>query len=109
MWTSRIKRAFAVRTSKPLRTNTTLQLENLEDRMMLHAGHLDEPLSHLLPGGATSSVSNRVLLTNPQFAPAVPAYSSLPGAKATLYLDFNGHYQQSWGNYSNITTPVFDT
>jgi hypothetical protein len=37
----------------------------------------------------------------------VPAYSSLPGAAATLYLDFDGHYQAIWGSYSNITTAAY--
>src|SRR5262249_22697326 len=39
----------------------------------------------------------------------VPAYNSLPGAKATLYLDFNGDTTAAWGAYSNIDTPAYDT
>jgi hypothetical protein len=39
----------------------------------------------------------------------VPAYSSLPGAADTLYLDFDGDFTSSWGSYSAITTPVYDT
>ncbi len=42
-------------------------------------------------------------------AAAVPAYSSLPGAADTLYLDFDGHFEATWGGYSNITTPEFNT
>jgi hypothetical protein len=42
-----------------------------------------------------------------RFAAVVPAYSSNPGAAATLYLDFNGHFEAQWGSHSNITTPVF--
>ena len=38
----------------------------------------------------------------------VPAYSSLPGVPATLYLDFNGDFTPSFGPYSNITTPAYD-
>jgi RHS repeat-associated protein len=37
-----------------------------------------------------------------------PALSSNPGAPATLYLDFDGHYQAVWGSFTNLTTPVFD-
>src|SRR4051812_8379731 len=39
---------------------------------------------------------------------SLPALHSNPSAKATLYLDFNGHYQATWGAWSNITTPVYD-
>jgi hypothetical protein len=38
----------------------------------------------------------------------VPAYSSLPGAPATIYLDFNGHFDSQWGSYSNVDTPAYD-
>jgi hypothetical protein len=38
----------------------------------------------------------------------VPALSSLPGAPASLYLDFTGDFTGSYGSYSNITTPAFD-
>jgi hypothetical protein len=39
---------------------------------------------------------------------AIPALSSLPGAAATLYLDFDGHYEAVWGSYNNVTTPAYD-
>ncbi|MEX2175037.1 MAG: choice-of-anchor D domain-containing protein [Pirellulaceae bacterium] len=39
---------------------------------------------------------------------SLPQLSSNPGATAKLYLDFNGHFQTSWGNYSNATTPAYD-
>jgi fibronectin type 3 domain-containing protein len=39
---------------------------------------------------------------------AIPALNSLAGAAATLYLDFDGHFQSSWGSYSNIDTPPYD-
>lgn len=37
-----------------------------------------------------------------------PAFSSLPGAPATIYLDFNGHFDATWANFNNIDTPEFD-
>src|SRR5262245_7773688 len=40
---------------------------------------------------------------------SVPVYNSLLGAKASLYLDFDGDFTASWGAYSNITTPAYDT
>lgn len=49
-----------------------------------------------------------------QFAPAtfplssIPVLNSLVGAYASLYLDFDGNFDSTWGSYSNITTPVFD-
>src|SRR5690348_10238737 len=38
----------------------------------------------------------------------IPALNSLAGAAASIYLDFNGHFESVWGAYRNITTPVFD-
>lgn len=38
----------------------------------------------------------------------VPALSSLPGAPANLYLDFDGDYTATWGRYSPGTTPAYD-
>ena len=39
---------------------------------------------------------------------AAPALSSLPGTPASLYLDFTGDYESSYGGYKNISTPAFD-
>ncbi|MGN6133366.1 MAG: SBBP repeat-containing protein, partial [Aureliella sp.] len=38
----------------------------------------------------------------------LPQLSSNPTAPATLYLDFDGHYEATWGSYSNVVTPVYD-
>jgi len=51
---------------------------------------------------ATASSTSLYPLTS------IPVLNSRPGATATLYLDFDGHYQASWGAWSNITTPVYD-
>ena len=37
-----------------------------------------------------------------------PALSSLPGAPASLYLDFTGDFTSVYGSYKNITTPAYD-
>src|SRR5689334_12001323 len=37
----------------------------------------------------------------------VPQLSSRPGAAATLYLDFDGHFESSWKSYSNVTSPAY--
>lgn len=39
---------------------------------------------------------------------AIPQLSSLPQATAKLFLDFDGHYESTWGSYSNLVTPVYD-
>jgi len=38
----------------------------------------------------------------------IPLLSSLPSATASVYLDFDGHYESQWGSYRNVTTPAFD-
>ncbi len=38
-----------------------------------------------------------------------PVLNSLPGAPATIYLDFNGHFDASWSSFSNVDTPPYDT
>lgn len=40
---------------------------------------------------------------------SIPALSSLPGAFAKIYLDFNGDTTTNWGTYHPNTTPAFDT
>ena len=51
-----------------------------------------------------------------QMMTGVPAFSSLPGAAATIYLDFDGHFEALYGEintpntnqlWENIATPVF--
>ena len=39
----------------------------------------------------------------------VPAYNSLPGAHAKIYLDFVGDNTPTWGTYSPGVTPAYDT
>ncbi len=38
----------------------------------------------------------------------IPALHSLPGASNTLYLDFDGHFEASWGAFHDIDIPVYD-
>src|SRR5205085_11537860 len=40
---------------------------------------------------------------------SVPQYSSNSGATAKLFLDFNGHFEASWGSFANASTPAYDT
>ena len=39
---------------------------------------------------------------------AVPQLSSRPGAAATLYLDFDGHVESSWGGYTSVVSSAYD-
>jgi hypothetical protein len=38
----------------------------------------------------------------------LPALNSLPDARASLFLDFNGSNTGNWGSFSNVVTPVYD-
>jgi len=112
-----------------------LRLEALESRLTMHAHGLDEvnlshahsglersadPAGQVIVDEASLFVPEALATTTevaaaPSQAPAaqyalssVPALSSLPGATASLYLDFDGHYDPQWGSYGSITTPAFD-
>lgn len=39
---------------------------------------------------------------------SLPALHSNPGASASLFLDFDGHFEPVWGAYTDLTTPVYD-
>lgn len=39
---------------------------------------------------------------------SIPALNSLPGARASLFLDFDGNFDALWGSDRNITTPAYD-
>ena len=39
----------------------------------------------------------------------LPLLTSRPGATAKLFLDFNGHFEASWGTWTNVNTPAYDT
>ena len=91
-----------------------LRLESLEVRRLLHAGLDEEPLllTSPLPEPTSPPAEAAAPLAQPQGAlnplASVPALHSYPGAKATLYLDFNGFYEAIWGGYVDITTPAMD-
>src|SRR5690242_16569732 len=39
---------------------------------------------------------------------SIPAYSSLPGAHAKIFLDFAGEQNYDWAGYSPGVTPAYD-
>jgi hypothetical protein len=55
------------------------------------------------PASSSSSTSSTTYSLS-----SVPQLSSLPGAKASIYLNFTGDFTPSWGAFSNITTPAYD-
>jgi hypothetical protein len=56
------------------------------------------------PAGSGTTAS-----TGPLFPlSSVPQLSSLPGAKASIYLNFTGDFTPVWGGFSNIKTPAYD-
>jgi hypothetical protein len=101
-------------------TRAFLHVEKLESRL---APCVDAPVSHeslrldhdhcvsdLLPAfqGASANGTGEIVALGDNPSLIVPAYSSLPGARVTLYLDFNGHFDATWGSYSNVDTPAYD-
>ena len=53
-------------------------------------------------GGESGSAGDLIPIAS------IPALHSNPGAPASLFLDFDGHFEPEWGAYSNATTPVYD-
>ncbi len=49
------------------------------------------------------ALENRIVLSA-----TAPSLSSLPDASASLYLDFDGHFEATWGTHTNVSTAVFD-
>jgi hypothetical protein len=89
------------------------RLEALEDRLLMHGG----PVAEMVAAGAGAAAAGafggaKHPLTD------LPALHSNSGAPATLYLDFDGHFESQFGGtrifgiqfggYSNVRTPVFD-
>ncbi|QEH37700.1 Fibronectin type III domain protein [Aquisphaera giovannonii] len=99
-------------------------LLDLEARCLLSAGVVDDPslLLDELPAipaqtaplypRASDEYQGYVVAatatTTKNSLSAVPALNSLPGAKATIYLNFSGDFTASYGQYSSISTPAYD-
>jgi hypothetical protein len=98
MWFQGLNRASARPAAR--RVRRTLGMESLEARQMMHGDALDE-----FSGGpdAIDVATTPVVIDPVVRVNTVPPLSSLPGAPATLYLDFDGHYQSADRN-----TPPFD-
>lgn len=105
-----------------------LRLETLETRCLMAADTSDPFAGLLTHGGACSCPicsGDGLMALQPQSATAttaaaatwsasatptgVPQLNSRLGAKATLFLDFNGNVEASWGASRNVVTPAYDT
>jgi Protein of unknown function (DUF1573)/Metallo-peptidase family M12B Reprolysin-like len=112
--------------SKKIRTlgKRRLQFESLELRALLTSSNLFDnafqpQLSHgglctcpICTGRGLDQIPAIVApLADPSASSplsSLPQLHSNPLATAKLFLDFDGHFEASWGSYSNVSTPAFD-
>jgi hypothetical protein len=85
-------------------------LEGLEARWAPHGGHGGSLLPVFSPPlDSSGSSPNPTTAPTQPAANAVPILESNPGAGTRLYLDFNGHFEASWGDFHDISIPAYDT
>ncbi len=89
-----------------------MAIERLEPRTLMTqtavaavAPSLDESLSESVSPAIPQLYTRAAIGSESNTPPVVPAFSSLPTAKANLYLDFDGNVQGRWGIYRNIVSP----
>ena len=75
------------------------------DRSGLHAVGDDKP-TYETPGGDYPGGNEPGNQPSPL---KIPVFNSNLGAPATLFLDFNGHYEEWWSQYFDNYTPEYDT
>lgn len=80
-------------------------VSRLEDRSLLSAAGMD-----LAPASsAAAAISHAVApVAGKHPLSSVPALSSLPGARASIYLNFMGDYVPKYGRWTNISIPAYD-
>lgn len=92
-------------------SSTVVEFAALEGRVLYcgyHTASNGASIAQLpgIGGASTSHNSNGTLHTS---SLNVPVLNSLIGAKATLYLDFDGDAARTWGSYNVTTTAAYDT
>ena len=109
------------RPAKRRETPRRLKLENLEPRLVLTSLTLEQALGELSGHSGVCScpvctgiglsliASEEPAASSLSAAPlsSLPQLSSNPNASAKLFLDFDGHFESSWGSDINVTTPAF--
>ena len=88
----------------------TPSLDSQDDQEFIRYQH---PVSLSMELGPESAVSGGLTSSSVMAAAsplaAIPGLNSLVGAAASLYLDFDGHFEAAWGPDRNITSPAYDT
>lgn len=92
------------------------EMTALEARLLLHAEqgldeavlHLDEPAAFMRLTEGTESAAIQAAVAASYPLSSVPRLNSNPGAKAQLFLDFDGDIATRWGVYRVTATPAFD-
>lgn len=83
---------------------STIDFAALEPRVLFCGYH-----HAAIPGVYLPPSSSHTGGTRAVGALDVPVFNSLPGANATIYLDFNGDIARTWGSYSVPSTPAYDS
>jgi HYDIN/CFA65/VesB family protein/reprolysin-like metallo-peptidase family M12B len=84
------------------------------DALLTHGGGCACPicsgkgLEQLVAPQQAETVAAATTTTSTSTSLTVPQLSSNSAARVKLYLDFNGHYQGTWGSWSSVRTPAFD-
>jgi fibronectin type 3 domain-containing protein len=89
---------------------SSLESEHAEEHLDHHEHDHADGL-HIRPGIAADKTTGTIGAVAGALVPltSIPALNSLAGAAASIYLDFDGHFEPFWGAYMNVSTPVFDT
>ena len=103
------RRRPKLETLEPRLVLTSLTLEQAFGSLSGHSGVCNCPVCtgiglEAIPVEETSASSG--LASAP--LSSLPQLHSNAAASAKLFLDFDGHFEASWGGYSNVSTPAFD-
>lgn len=125
-----LKNLFGTGRSRKQSLRPTPHSQQLESRLVMHAGPVDAtgtivadeshdetdhdheatPLADMqaaLSDGSTSTTTSTSTAATYSLS-SVPVLNSLAGAAASLYLDFDGYFDASWGGKTNIVQPAYD-
>ncbi len=112
--------------AKQEKVSRKLQVESLEPRLLMTAASSDSSelvstnglwcacpictgrdLNLTTESSTTTGTTSTTTVATSSPISSIPQLSSRAGAAATIYLDFNGHSQSTWGQWSNAVTPVY--